>query len=549
MNLSRHFNMLMTSALSVSLAVTPMAGIGIARAQNAPAAEAPGDAGWQKEFEAWRSASKAGKAADYEMYLKAYPTGKFASVAKKRIGELQGTTTADAAKVDKQQTAVTAQADTTAVRSADASAADAEKQRDLEMWRQVSKTGKQADYEKYLKAFPKGKFAKVAKTRIDALIAAATAPGEQQTAEVKQKPAQQDDQNQADDQAQTDDQNQADDSNSQVTEQATPDDQADQQDQAQDQSTVKKNSQQEDQAQAPASDWEQEYALWKAASDGNTVKEYEAYLKAYPNGKFAAIAQARIVQLAAAEQPATNVDEGDDTQAEQKNKMKQNQQADDQNQQSDDQNQQADDQSQQPDDQNQQAQDQNQQNYQGQDDQNQTADNQTDDQSQQNNMGQTTQDKQQIQYTQGTPDTEDEFLNREGRHEMQGRLTSLGYDTGGSDGSFGPNTRTAISTWQQDNGAPVSGYLSGDQIAQIRIQSQVSYTQWLSSQTVVVRPRREKIIVEERHPGVDAAIAVGVLGAVVGAHRFKNRPGRVKVIEKFKFKGNFFGGCRRKRRC
>ena len=62
----------------------------------------------------------------------------------------------------------------------------------------------------------------------------------------------------------------------------------------------------------PASaDWEQEYALWKAASDGNTVTEYEAYLKAYPDGKFAAIAQARIAQLAAAEQPDPTIAEGD----------------------------------------------------------------------------------------------------------------------------------------------------------------------------------------------------------------------------------------------
>jgi hypothetical protein len=191
---------------------------------------------------------------------------------------------------------------------------------------------------------------------------------------------------------------------------------------------------------------------------------------------------------------------------------------------------------------------------QGQDDQNQTADNQMDDQSQQNKMGQSTQNQQHVQYTEGTPETEDEFLNREGRHEIQGRLTSLGFDTFGTDGSFGPNTRTAISNWQQDNGAPVTGYLSGDQIAQIRMQSQVSYAQWLNSQVVVerpvvVRPRREKIIVEERHPGVDAAIAAGVLGAVVlGAHKFKGRPGRVKVIGKFKM-NNFFGGCRKKRRC
>lgn len=527
MNLSRRINLLMTTVLSASISLTPLAGVSLAHAQNAPAAEAPGDSGWQKEFEAWRTASKAGTAADYQAYLRTYPTGKFASVAKKRIDELSGTKTADTAKVDKQQTADTAQADTTAVRSTDASADDAETKRDLEMWRQVSKTGKQADYEKYLKTFPKGKFAKVAKTRIDDMIAAAKAPVEQKTADAK-KAIEQDDQAQADDR-----QDQADD-NAQVTEQATPDDQA-----ADDQ-----------QAQAPASDWEQEYALWKAASDGNTVQEYEAYLKTYPKGKFAAIAQARIVQLAAAEQPATNINEGDDDQAEQTSKVKKNQQVDDQNQQAD-QNQATDDQNQQADDQSQ-----------GRDDQDQMANNQTDDQ-QQNDAGQKTRNKQHVQYTEGTPDTEDQFLNREGRHEIQGRLTSLGYDTFGSDGSFGPNTRTAVSRWQEDNGAPVTGYLSGDQIAQIRIQSQVSYAQWLSAQPVVVRrpvvveerpvvvrPRREKVIVEERHPGLDAAIAVGVLGAVVGAHKFgkmgkvKMRPGKMNFITKFKF-----GGCKKKRRC
>ena len=85
MNLSRRINLLMTTVLSASISLTPLAGVSLAHAQNAPAAEAPGDSGWQKEFEAWRTASKAGTAADYQAYLRTYPTGKFASVAKKRI--------------------------------------------------------------------------------------------------------------------------------------------------------------------------------------------------------------------------------------------------------------------------------------------------------------------------------------------------------------------------------------------------------------------------------------------------------------------------------
>jgi peptidoglycan hydrolase-like protein with peptidoglycan-binding domain len=526
MTLSRQFNLMMASVVSFSIAATPMLGVGVAHAQSAPAAEAPGDTGWQREFDVWRAASKSNTAADYQIYLRAYPAGKFAAVAKTRIDDLSGIKTAKDSQTEI-KTTDTAQADakateTSVVRSTEAGEDEAEKKRDLEMWRQVSKTGLVADYQKYLKAFPKGKFAKVAKTRVDSLIAAAKAPAEQpavaDTSETKQAPA--DDQAQAD-QAQAD-QAQADQTQADEVQKA-------------DQATVDE-AKPADQAKTTQSDWEQEYALWKAASDGNTVVEYEAYLKAYPNGKFAAIAQARIVQLAAAEQPAANVDEGDNSQAEQTSKVKPDQSADDQNQASDDQNQAADDQNQPA------------------DDQGQTADSQMDDQGQQSDTGPVMQNKQKVVYSEGTPDTEDALLNRERRHEMQGRLTSIGYDTFGSDGSFGPNTRNAIGAWQQNNGAPVSGYLSGDQIAQIRIQSQVAYAQWLAAHPVVVerpivvvRPRREKVIVEERNPGVDAAIAIGVLGAVVGAHRFgriKGRPGRIGAIGRFKL-----GGCRKHRVC
>jgi len=522
MTLSRQFNLMMASVVSFSIAATPILGVGVAHAQNAPAAEAPGDTGWQREFEVWRTASKSNAAADYQIYLRSYPAGKFAAVAKTRIDELNGVKTAKDSQTET-KTTDTAQAQTTetsVVRSADAGEEEAEKKRDLDMWRQVSKTGLEADYQKYLKAFPKGKFAKVAKTRIEALVAAAKAPAEQpaatDTAVTKQ--AQADDASPAD-QADTD-QAQADQAGNADETKAGQDQVV--QDQAAEQTTVEK-AEPTDQAQTTQSDWEQEYALWKAASDGNTVVEYEAYLKAYPTGKFAAIAQARIVQLAAAEQPAANVDEGDNSQAEQTSKIKQNQAADDQNQPADDQSQQ--------------------------------ADSQTDDQGQQSDTGPAMQNAQKVVYSEGTPDTEDALLNRERRHEMQGRLTSIGYDTFGSDGSFGPNTRNAIGAWQQNNGAPVSGYLSGDQIAQIRIQSQVAYAQWLAAHpvvverpVVVVRPRREKVIVEEeRNPGVDAAIAIGVLGAVVGAHRFgriKGRPGRIGAIGRFKL-----GGCRKHRVC
>lgn len=518
MNLSRHFNILMASAVSISISVTPMMGTGVAHAQNAPAAEAPGDAAWQKEFEAWRTASKSGKAADYEAYLRTYPTGKFASVAKKRIEELNGPVVADQSQVDAQKTADVAQSQETVTRSADIGDPEAEKKRDLEMWRQVSKTGTKEDYEKYLKAFPKGKFAKVAKTRIEALVAKASGPAADDAIETAE--------------AKADNKGLAVADREDVAQPEVPSVQDDSTEVAQTQPVVEDEAPaQADQARADdPGDWEKEYALWKEASQGNTIAEYDAYLAAYPKGKFAAIAQSRIVQLAAAEKPVADVAEGDTMDNEDKQAARtdtrKNQPAEDQ----------ADDQqfaaAEQPD-----------------------AD----------DMAQDTRARQDVRYTEGTPETEDEFLPDPGfRREIQGRLSALGYDTGGADGVYGPRSRDAIAAWQQDNGAPVTGYLSGDQIAEIRKTSQAVYQEWLNSQVVVqekvvVRPRREKVVVvEERDPALDAAVAVGVLGAaVIGAHKFKHRHHRagrhhnkVKIIGDFHFgKKAKFGCKKKKRRC
>lgn len=57
------------------------------------------------------------------------------------------------------------------------------------------------------------------------------------------------------------------------------------------------------------------------------------------------------------------------------------------------------------------------------------------------------------------------------RREVQRRLTSLGYATGGVDGSFGQNTRRALAQWQRDEGVRVSGYLTADQLRLLRRQT------------------------------------------------------------------------------
>ncbi|NDH64549.1 MAG: hypothetical protein EBY18_23550, partial [Alphaproteobacteria bacterium] len=49
------------------------------------------------------------------------------------------------------------------------------------------------------------------------------------------------------------------------------------------------------------------------------------------------------------------------------------------------------------------------------------------------------------------------------RQRVQVALTSLGFDTRGSDGAFGPRSREMIGAWQKARNQPVTGFLTGPQ--------------------------------------------------------------------------------------
>lgn len=57
------------------------------------------------------------------------------------------------------------------------------------------------------------------------------------------------------------------------------------------------------------------------------------------------------------------------------------------------------------------------------------------------------------------------------RVDLQRRLTRLGYDPARTDGTFGAATRRAIGEWQADEGEPVTGYLTADQVRLIRVET------------------------------------------------------------------------------
>ncbi len=57
------------------------------------------------------------------------------------------------------------------------------------------------------------------------------------------------------------------------------------------------------------------------------------------------------------------------------------------------------------------------------------------------------------------------------RGDLQRRLIRLGYPTNRTDGVFGPASRRAIAEWQADEGEPVTGYLTADQVRLIRVET------------------------------------------------------------------------------
>jgi peptidoglycan hydrolase-like protein with peptidoglycan-binding domain len=62
-------------------------------------------------------------------------------------------------------------------------------------------------------------------------------------------------------------------------------------------------------------------------------------------------------------------------------------------------------------------------------------------------------------------------LTRDQRRSIQSDLTTLGFDTRGVDGIFGPGTRRAIANWQQENGFAQTTYLTAEQISRLDAQA------------------------------------------------------------------------------
>jgi peptidoglycan hydrolase-like protein with peptidoglycan-binding domain len=81
-------------------------------------------------------------------------------------------------------------------------------------------------------------------------------------------------------------------------------------------------------------------------------------------------------------------------------------------------------------------------------------------------------------------------LEQPERQRLQVALTSLGFDTRGSDGMFGPRSREMISAWQKKVAAPASGFLTAAQRDQLLRSATPAVTRWDEEQKKIEEKKK-----------------------------------------------------------
>jgi len=81
-------------------------------------------------------------------------------------------------------------------------------------------------------------------------------------------------------------------------------------------------------------------------------------------------------------------------------------------------------------------------------------------------------------------------LDQADRQRLQVALTSLGFDTRGNDGVFGPRSRDMIAGWQKKAGAPASGFLTAAQRDQLLRAAATAVTRWDEEQKKIEEEKK-----------------------------------------------------------
>ncbi len=83
--------------------------------------------------------------------------------------------------------------------------------------------------------------------------------------------------------------------------------------------------------------------------------------------------------------------------------------------------------------------------------------------------------------------------------ELQRRLTLAGFNTGGADGVLGPQSRAAISAWQQSINATPTGFVTGPQMRRLSEDTNRAYRAYVAAQSKR-RDERRRLAAKQAEP-------------------------------------------------
>jgi serine/threonine protein kinase/peptidoglycan hydrolase-like protein with peptidoglycan-binding domain len=106
-------------------------------------------------------------------------------------------------------------------------------------------------------------------------------------------------------------------------------------------------------------------------------------------------------------------------------------------------------------------------------------------------------------------------LEQADRQRLQVALTSLGFDTRGNDGMFGPRTRDMIAAWQKKAGAPATGFLTAAQRDQLVRTAAPAVARWEEDQKRIEEQKKAED--EKKRSGTTSTVAVVASPAPVGS--------------------------------
>jgi hypothetical protein len=129
-----------------------------------------------REQRLWQIAVDSDKAGAYDAYLRKYPNGRYAALARARLAEMEAAMQSSSGRVGAQPAQPTTQSSAPAP---EATGATGEREKpagdartapgpsaEEEMWRTATTSARESDYEAYLKQYPEGRYAIAAKMRL-----------------------------------------------------------------------------------------------------------------------------------------------------------------------------------------------------------------------------------------------------------------------------------------------------------------------------------------------------------------------------------------------